>query len=196
MKNVTSFALSVALLVAAHSFAEDAVKPNPFKEKLARVPSAELPAKAADLVLKAKKRDQAATTVDVIQAAVGINPAAAPAIVGAVARRVPEMASVAADAAVAAQPQQATAIRTAAASANRPAGTATRPRPSGRPAQTSTAASSAPAGATPISSTTPTPLVRGPSVGPPYIPLTTTPTNVVPGGSGDVPPGGRDYAAP
>jgi len=40
------------------------------------------------------------------------------------------------------------------------------------------------------------PLARGPTVGPPYLPLSTTPGNVPPGGSGNVPPGGRDYAAP
>ena len=37
--------------------------------------------------------------------------------------------------------------------------------------------------------------VRGPAISAPYIPLSGTPTNVPPGG-GDVPPGGRDYAAP
>ena len=42
----------------------------------------------------------------------------------------------------------------------------------------------------------PAPLVRGPAVGPPYLPLTTTPVNVTPGSSGPVPPGGRNYAAP
>jgi len=37
---------------------------------------------------------------------------------------------------------------------------------------------------------------RGPAIGPPYIPLSGTVTNTVPGNSGDVPPGGRNYAAP
>ncbi len=46
------------------------------------------------------------------------------------------------------------------------------------------------------SSVAPPPPVRGPAVGPPYIPLTTTPANVTPGNSGAVPPGGRNYAAP
>jgi hypothetical protein len=41
-----------------------------------------------------------------------------------------------------------------------------------------------------------TPLARGPAVGPPYIPLTSTPTNVTSGTSGQVPTGGRNYAAP
>lgn len=38
--------------------------------------------------------------------------------------------------------------------------------------------------------------LRGPAVGPPYIPLTGTPGNSNPGGSVDVPPGGRDYSKP
>jgi hypothetical protein len=38
--------------------------------------------------------------------------------------------------------------------------------------------------------------VRGPAVGPPYIRLPTTPTGVTPGTSGEVPGGGRNYAAP
>lgn len=38
--------------------------------------------------------------------------------------------------------------------------------------------------------------VRGPAVGPPYVPLTTTPANTTPGSSTDVPPGGRDYTQP
>jgi hypothetical protein len=44
--------------------------------------------------------------------------------------------------------------------------------------------------------TNPAPLARGPSVGPPFLPLSTTPANIPPSGSGNVPPGGRDYAAP
>jgi hypothetical protein len=37
---------------------------------------------------------------------------------------------------------------------------------------------------------------RGPAVGPPYIPLTTTPVNVTTGTSGQVPTGDRNYASP
>ncbi len=40
------------------------------------------------------------------------------------------------------------------------------------------------------------PMARGPAIGPPYIPLSGTPTNTVPGNFGEVPPGGRNYAAP
>jgi hypothetical protein len=46
----------------------------------------------------------------------------------------------------------------------------------------------------------PAPLARGPAIGPPFIPLSQTPTNVTPGTSGNVPPGTRggptDYAQP
>ena len=75
------------------------------------------PGKAADLVSQAKARDRKATTINVVKAALGINPAAAPAIVGAIARAVPEMAAVAAGAAAAEQPKQAAAIAKAAAAA-------------------------------------------------------------------------------
>ena len=271
MKNVTNLVLSVAFLVATHSFAKDAPKANSFSETLTAVKAAELPAKAAELVLNAKSRDRGATTVEVIQAAVGINPAAAPALVGAIARSVPDMASIAAGAAAAEQPKQAAAIAKAAAAAApsrarriviavcravpneyRNIGIAVAEAVPGsnkdilnaiasalpdlrlsisqalvaspgnvlsvadtldqaaRLARTrtassaasgtlaSTAVSGAPAAASaPASgSAAPAPLPRGPSVGPPYIPLTTTPTNVTPGGSGEVPAGGRDYAAP
>jgi len=38
--------------------------------------------------------------------------------------------------------------------------------------------------------------VRGPTVGPPYQPLTGTPSTTDPSATVDVPPGGRDYSAP
>ena len=117
MKKTTSVVLSVAFLVASISFAKDAPKTNPFKEVLSPVPAAELPAKAADLVLHAKSRARVSTTEDVVEAAVGLNPAAAPAIVGAIAKAVPDMASVAAGVAAAEQPKQAAAIAKAAAAA-------------------------------------------------------------------------------
>ena len=109
--------LAVAFLAAGNSFGTDASQANPFNEVLAAVPSAELPAKAADLVLHARSRERQATTVKVVKSAVGINPAAAPAIVGTIARAVPDVASVAAAAAAAQQPKQAGAIAKAAAAA-------------------------------------------------------------------------------
>jgi len=262
MRNITSIALSVALLGACNSFGKDAPKANPFNELLTAVPAAELPAKAADLVLGAKSRDREATTINVVKAAVGINPAAAPAIVGAIARAVPDVAPVAAGTAAAEQPRQASAIAKAAAAAApakagkivtavcravpnqyrsiavavsqvvpgagkeivtavgaavpdlKPqitralagysgnvvsvAGTLDQAATVAR--TTTTGGSVAPVAATsadPVTlAGTPAPLARGPGVGPPYIPLSGTPTNVTSGSSGEVPDGGRNYAAP
>jgi len=117
MKPIVSIVLSVAFLGACNSFGKDTTKANPFNEILSAAPAVELPAKAADLVLQAKARDRYAATLNAVKGAVGINPAAAPAIVGAVARAVPAMASVAAGAAAAEQPKQASAIAKAAAAA-------------------------------------------------------------------------------
>src|ERR1035441_5451693 len=96
MKYITSVLLGVTFLVASNSYAKDAPATNPFNQILTAVPAGELPAKAADLVVQAKARDRKATTINVVKAALSINPAAAPAIVGAIARAVPVMAAVAA----------------------------------------------------------------------------------------------------
>src|ERR1017187_1747778 len=96
MKKTTSFALSVAILIASVSFAKDAPKANPFTEILASAPSAEMPAKAGEAVQHAKTRERTDATADVVKAALGINPAAAPAVVAAIASATPSMASIAA----------------------------------------------------------------------------------------------------
>jgi hypothetical protein len=271
MKNTTSLIVSVAVLLGSISFAKDTPKPNPLKDVLLTVPAAELPAKAADVVSQAKGRDRAATTANAVKAAIEINPAAAPAIVGAIAAKVPEMASTAAGVAAAEQPKQAAAVAKAAAaaapsqarqivlavcraapnayrgiaaavsqavpSANKAilnavaaalpdlkpyiekavlalggnvssvptvldraasmARTATASGPALTPVARVDSSASQPTIANPTAAGTPVaPLARGPAVGPPYIPLITTPTNVTPGGSGEVPVDGRDYAAP
>lgn len=242
MKRIISIVLSVGFAVACNSFGKDAPKANLFKETLAVVPAAELPAKAADLVLQAKARARQNVTVNVVKAAVRINPPAAPVIVGAIARAVPEMASVAAGTAAAEQPKQASAIaKAAAAAAPSKAGeivmAVCRAVPSAyqeiavavsqalpdaskeivdgvgsgvphlkRPIEKVMAGYS---GNVPSVADTlyqaekisqaqrsfPT-VVRGPAVGPPYIPLSQTPTYVTPSTSGEVPTGGRNYASP
>jgi hypothetical protein len=110
-------ALSVAFLTGFNSFGEDAPKAYTFSQSLAAAPTAELPAKAADLVAQATSRDRHATTIDVVKGALAINPAAAPYIVSTIARAVPDMAPVAVGAAAAEQPRQARAIAKAAAAA-------------------------------------------------------------------------------
>jgi len=246
MKRIAGIALSVAFLVACHSFGKDASKTNPFKQTLAAVPSVELPAKAAACVLQTKPLARPPVTTQVVKAAVGINPVAAPAVVGAIARAVPEMASVAAGVAASAQPKQAAAIaKAAAASAPAKAGpivlavcqavpsayrdiavAVSQVVPGAAKEILDAVAAAIPNLRLPIEKTlaayggnvssvadtlslaanflqnstvsdsSSAGMARGPAVGPPYIPLTTTPITVTSGTSGQVPTGGRNYAAP
>jgi hypothetical protein len=250
MKQIPIIALSVAFLAAGVSVGKDAPTANPYYQALTAVPAAELPVKAANLVQQAKPRARQEITINVVKAAVGINPAAAPVIVGAIARAVPEMASVAAGTAAAEQPKQASAIAKAAAAAapdkvSQIVTAVCRAVPNEYQA-IAVAVSQAVPGASKqiveavalalpnlkgaiekaiasysgnvasvadtltvagrISTVAETPragteaggasVARGPAVGPPYIPLTTTPTSVTPGTSGQVPVGGRNYASP
>src|SRR5437588_939369 len=112
MKRIAFVALSIVSLGAMTPFAAETA--NPFRESLSRVSAAELPPKAAELIKNAKSRDRVSTTINVVKAAIGINPAAAPAIVGGIARAVPEVAAVAAGTAAAEQPKQASLIAKAA----------------------------------------------------------------------------------
>jgi len=84
---------------------------------LKSVPSAELPGRAAALVAAADVKSQIQTTVDVVKAAIGLNPAAASAIVGSIASSTPDMAAVAAATAAGLLPKQAEAFAQVAAAA-------------------------------------------------------------------------------
>ena len=97
--------------------AGDTPPANPFFATLSAVTPAELPAKSASLVSQADSKVRLETTANVVKAAVGLNPAAAAAIVGTIAKATPEMASVAAATAAALLPDQAVAIAHAAAAA-------------------------------------------------------------------------------
>jgi len=90
---------------------------NRFMGALTAVTSAELPAKAGELVGAAEAKQLKQTTIEVVKAAVGLNPAAAPAIVGSIAKSVPSMAGTAAATAIGLVPDQAVAIARAAAAA-------------------------------------------------------------------------------
>jgi hypothetical protein len=117
MKHVAIIVAGAVCLGALNALAVDAPKPNPFTTTLSAVPAPELPAQAAALVKQARTREWGKTTISVVKAAVGLNPAAAPLVVSAIAQSVPEMASVAAATAAEEQPRQAVAIAKAAATA-------------------------------------------------------------------------------
>ena len=112
-----SLVMAVALVATAKLRAGDTPHANPFFGTLSTVSPAELPAKSAELVSQAGSKNRLETTADVVKAAVGLNPAAAAAIVGTIAKSTPDMASVAAATAVALVPNQAISIAHAAAAA-------------------------------------------------------------------------------
>jgi hypothetical protein len=109
--------LSVALTLAINGVAGENTVANPCFAVLSKATAAELPAKSAELVLNASARERAQTTMDAVKAAVPLNPAAAPAIVGSIAQACPDMAAIAAATAITMVPDQAAAIASAAAAA-------------------------------------------------------------------------------
>ncbi len=117
ISKITMSAVAVLLALTLVSRAGDTPKPNPFLAVLSTTTQAELPSKAADLVAQADAKQQQQTTIDVVKAAVGLNPAAAAAIVGCIAQKTPAMAAVAAGTAAGLVPGQAVAIARAAAAA-------------------------------------------------------------------------------
>jgi len=117
MNRILGFVTSFALLLGSDVLADNAVKSSDLTTTLKKVPAPEMPARAAALVKAAGKIEREATTVQVVKAAVAINPASAPSIVGAIAREVPASAATAAAVAAAYQPLQASAIAKAAAAA-------------------------------------------------------------------------------
>jgi hypothetical protein len=117
MMRTVSLFLVVALITVEKVSAGGSPDTNPFFGKLISSNPAELPAKSAELVMQAKSNSRQATTIEVVKAAVGLNPAAAPAIVGTISESTPESSPVAAATAVGLLPDQAIAIARAAAAA-------------------------------------------------------------------------------
>lgn len=112
-------AAAIASSVAMGAIASDSkTTASPALNVLSSTTSAELPAKAADLVAKADAKNLKNTTVDVVKAAVGLNPAAAPAIVGSISQTTPTMAPTASATAAALVPDQVLLIARAAAAAS------------------------------------------------------------------------------
>ncbi|MGA2852657.1 MAG: hypothetical protein ABSE90_00795 [Verrucomicrobiota bacterium] len=112
---ILSLVMAVAMVATVELRAGDTRVANPFFGTLSAVSPAELPAKSAELVSQADSKNCVETTINVVKAAVGLNPAAAATIVGTIAQSTPKMASVAAATAAALVPEQAIAIARAAA---------------------------------------------------------------------------------
>jgi hypothetical protein len=250
LKYTVFLAMAAVIAVASIARAGETITVNPYFAILSEATAAELPAKSADLVSKADAKQRQRATVDVVSAAVSLNPAAAPAIIGSIAQASPDMAAIAAATAVGLVPDQAAIIAHAAAAAA--------PTKAGKIVeaicrllpkdyqQIADAVAEVVPGAgkeilTAISAAIPTmkaslnqvlagyngnvpsvssvldqvkssalvatttsltysplgsPLLAPPTVGPPYVPSPTGHTNLNPGSGGQVPTGGRNYAAP
>jgi hypothetical protein len=117
IKYTMSLAMAVALVATINVNAGENMGSSAFVSILTSATSAELPAKSAELVSQADAKNLNQTTMDVVKAAVGLNPAAAPAIVGSISQSSPSMAATAASTAVALVPSEVVAISKAAASA-------------------------------------------------------------------------------
>lgn len=117
MKTIGTLAVAILCLANTGSMAKDMPGVEAYRQTLGAAPAPEMPILAARLVKEAGARDREATTVTVIKAALAVNPAAASLVVGAIARAVPEMASVAAETAALEQPKQAGTIAKAASAA-------------------------------------------------------------------------------
>ena len=116
LKYTITLASAIALVTAINASAsETTTAPNPYFAALSAAPAAELPAQAADFVSKADAKTLRQATVDVVKAAVSLNPASASTIVGSIAKASPSMAAVAAATAITLVPDQAAAIARAAA---------------------------------------------------------------------------------
>lgn len=117
------FVAMIAMASALNAAAADKTASSPYLGALSGVTSAELPAKAASLVSQSEAKGRTQATKDVVKAAIGLNPAAATAIVGTIAQTSPDMAATAAATAVSLLPDQAKEIaRVAAAAAPTKAG--------------------------------------------------------------------------
>ena len=228
------------------ALAKDEPRVIALQETFRKVPAAEVPAKAADIVSQTDASSRNAVAADVVKAALKKRSTIAPSLVGAICRKAPETAPTVAATAAELQPKQAKVIaQAAAAAAPAQAGEIVKavckvaPRqyrevalavskvapnsareilaglsealPTLRPRIDQAIASSkgqplvvasvldrvAPADASlaVASGVTAPPPVRGPTIAGPYIPLSTTPTNLPPTG-GDMPAGSRDYSPP
>src|SRR5487761_2532080 len=114
LKYVLTWAAALALTTAVNVRAADTA--SPILAGLSGATAMELPAKAAQMVSQADAKNLKPTTIAVVKAAVGLNPAAAAPIVGSIAQNTPAMAATAA-AAVSLVPNQVVAVARAAAAA-------------------------------------------------------------------------------
>jgi hypothetical protein len=110
----TTIFVAVTSLSISTLLAESATKPNglvaKYTTRLKSVPAPELPATAATLVVKAPTGQQTDIAIAIVRAVSSFNTAAFPAVVGAIARAEPSLASVVTTEALGLQPKLASTI--------------------------------------------------------------------------------------
>src|SRR5262245_26800972 len=92
LTGLTAVALCSASLNSFGESAPQVVTPRP---DLVGVPAPELPAKAAQVIAKAKASEKDAVTTSVVMSGLDLYPTTAAALVGAIAKRNPSVASLA-----------------------------------------------------------------------------------------------------
>ena len=115
---VSTAAVLVALSMASSSMALTATQTAAVKKAVTSVTTPEMPAKAAELVAKASKEDREAVAVTAVRAAIYKNRSAAAAVVAAVAKVAPDLASTVTLAATQMERDQVSAIASAALTAS------------------------------------------------------------------------------
>lgn len=115
--NITGVLAFALVLGCGVALAKDEPGVIALKETFSKVPAAEVPAKAADLVSQAEAGGRDSVAVNVVKASLKKNPTMATAVVGAICRKSPETAPTVAATAAGVQPKQAKLIAQAAAAA-------------------------------------------------------------------------------
>ena len=112
---MTACCVAAAMLSVTPIQALTSIQIQEIKKSVLSVPVPEMPAKAAEIVLKAEKKDRQAVAITAVRAVVSKHRAAAPIVISAVTRVAPEVAPAVAVAAVEIAADQAPAIARAAA---------------------------------------------------------------------------------
>src|SRR5438552_7578801 len=93
MKLLASLAVATLFSTTPISFAKSTPQVEALKQDLIRVAAPELPAKAAQIVSAARTFEKQSVTIVVVLAALDLRPTTATAVVGAIAKRNPEVAA-------------------------------------------------------------------------------------------------------
>ena len=93
LTTTAAFCVAIATFTVTSASALTSIQLQEIKQAVLSVPVPEIPAKAAELVTKADKKDKQAVAVTAVRAAVLKHRAAAPLVISAISKAAPEIAS-------------------------------------------------------------------------------------------------------